>query len=178
MTRRVRVGIVGAPHGVRGELRVKPLTEDPLALKLYSPLETADGKRRFEVAAARLQGDMLVVRFKGIVDRDTAAALTHTELYVPRARLPRAEPGEYYHADLIGLRVETVTGESVGEIVAVRNFGAGDLFEVARPGRDSVYVPFTDAFVPQIDLDGGRALIDPPAGLLDDAAENLDEERG
>ncbi len=175
---RIHVATIGAPHGVRGELRVKPFTEDPLALKTYSPLETEDGKQSLAVTAARVQGHMVVAKFDGITDRDRAAALTNTKLYVPRSRLPKAAQGEYYHTDLIGLRAETTGGETIGEIVAVQNFGAGDLLEIAREGRDTALVPFTAEFVPEIDIDGGRARIAPPEGLLDDGAKNLDEERG
>jgi 16S rRNA processing protein RimM len=121
---------------------------------------------------------MVVAKFDGIADRDLAAALTNIKLYVPRERLPKARRGEYYHTDLIGLRVETAEGENIGEIVAVQNFGAGDLLEIARDGRDTALIPFTAEFVPEIDIAAGRAIIAPPDGLLDDEAENLDEEQG
>ncbi len=174
---RILVGVIGAPHGVRGEMRVKPFTEEPLALKRYGALESEDGKQRFAVVTARLQGDMVIAKFDGVSDRDRAAALTNIRLYVPRERLPEPEPDEFYHADLIGLRVETEGAEVIGTVAAVQNFGAGDLLEIARTGRDSVHIPFTDDFVPLVDIAGGRVVIAPPDGLLDDTAENRDEER-
>ena len=175
---RILVGVIGAPHGVRGEMRIKPFTEDPLALKAYGPLETEDGKKSFAVLAARLQGDMLVVKLEGVADRDAAAALTHTKLYVPRERLPATGKGEYYATDLIGLRVEDSAGQVIGTVSGLSNFGAGDLLDVKREGREPVFVPFTESFVPVIDLQAGRIVVAPPDGLFDDSAENHDEEPG
>jgi 16S rRNA processing protein RimM len=178
MTRRIHVATIGAPHGVRGEVRVKPLTDDPLALKKYGPLESEDGKRTFSILSARMQGEMAIVKFDGITDRDVAATLTHTKLYVPRERLPEPKAGEYYASDLVGLRVEDESGVEIGSVLGVVNFGAGDLIEISRAGRDSVHIPFFENFVPKIDLDGGRIVITPPDGLLDDNAVNNDEEPG
>lgn len=175
---RILVGVIGAPHGVRGELRIKPFTESPLALKSYGPLESEDGRQHFTVTAARMQGEMVVARLEGITDRDKAASLTNIRLYVPRERLPAPADDEFYHADLIGLAAEQEDGTTIGTIIAVQNFGAGDLLEIERKGRDSVYLPFTDAFVPKVDLAASKVIIAPPDGLLDDDAENQDEERG
>jgi 16S rRNA processing protein RimM len=173
---RILIGVIGAPHGVRGELRFKPFTDDPLALKRYGPLESEDGKRTFKVLTARVQGDMVVAKFDGVADRDEAAALTHIRLFVPRERLPQPGDDEFYHADLIGLRADDETGARIGTVLAVDNFGAGDLLEISREGLESVHVPFTDDFVPVVDIAGGRVVIS-PRGLLD-PGENLDEERG
>ncbi len=176
--RRILVGIAGAPHGVKGELRFKPLTDEPLAVKTYGPLETEDGRRRFAVLAARLQGDMVVLKLDGVADRDAAAALTHAKLYVPRERLPAPLGGEFYVSDLIGLSVEDESGALIGEVLSIQNYGAGDLIEIGRERQDSALVPFTEAFVPKVDIPAGRIIIAPPDGLLDDEAENHDEEPG
>ncbi len=162
---------IGAAHGVRGQVRVKSHTADPEAFRDYGPLYDEHG-RRFVVASTRpLRDDMLVVAFEGLTDRTAAEALTRTKLYVDRSALPEpADEDEFYHADLLGLAVVTAAGEAVGTVVAVPNFGADDLIEVARPGRRSVYVPFTRAVVPVVDVAGGRIVIEPPEGLLDDDA--------
>jgi len=175
---RILVGVVGAPHGVRGEVRVKPFTAEPLALQSYGPLESEDGRRTFSVLSARLQGGMAVVKFDGVTDRDHAAALTGTALFVPRARLPEPGEGEYYQADLIGLDAEDAAGNRIGTVAAIDNFGAGDLLEIARPDAPSFHIPFTDDFVPVVDIPGGRVVLAPPDGLLDGEVENRDEERG
>ncbi|MDX6806085.1 ribosome maturation factor RimM [Terrihabitans rhizophilus] len=166
---RILVGVFGAPHGVRGELRLKAYTADPLAVKAYSPLESEDGKRRFTLTSARLQGDMVVARVDGIADRDAAAALTNLKLYVPRERLPQAaDEDEFYQADLIGLRVENASGEELGTITAVHDFGAGDVLEIKLPASGTAYLPFTKAIVPTVEVSAGRVIADPPADWLDE----------
>jgi 16S rRNA processing protein RimM len=167
---RILVGVIGAPHGVRGELRVKPFTAEPLALKGYGPLESEDGRKVLTLLSARMQGEMVVARFEGILDRDAAALLTNTKLFVPRDRLPEpdADEDEFYQADLIGLRVEDETAAVVGTVAAIVDFGAGDLVEIAREKATSVHLPFTRAFVPVVDIAGGRIVIAPPENWLDD----------
>jgi len=171
MTRLVQIGVFGAPHGVRGELRVKSFTADPQALAGYRPLTDEAGARRFDVAAARLlKDDMLVVRLKDVGDRDAAAALTGVGLFAPRDALPATDDeDEFYYADLVGLRAETADGVRLGEVIAVTNFGADDLLEI-RLGRSrrTVYLPFTKAVVPLVDMAGGRVVVDPPEGALDE----------
>ena len=170
---RVCVGKIGAAHGVRGEVRVFAHTEEPLAIRDYGALEDESGARKFEVVSARAGNGHLVVRFKGIDDRNAAEALTHTQLYVPRERLPEPQgDGAVYQTDLIGLRVETKTGETLGEVIAVPNYGASDLLEI-RPVQkgESLLIPFIDEFVPVVDVEGGRIVVDPPAGLLGEEKE-------
>jgi 16S rRNA processing protein RimM len=163
-TNLVCVAQVGGAHGVRGEVRVKAFTADPLALKDYSPLQAEDG-RRFSIVSARAAKDMLVVRFEGIENREAVEALRHLRLYVPRERLPPAEEDEFYHADLIGLAVVDTAGTELGTIVAVPNYGAGDLLEIAPAGGGpTVLLPFTKTTVPHVDLSGRKVSIDPPEG--------------
>ncbi len=160
----VLVAHIGAAHGIKGEVRVKSFTAAPLDLAGYSPLEAADG-RRFIVKAARPAGaspDMLVVRFQGVDDRNAAEALNGLDLSVPRERLPAPEADEFYHADLIGLEAVTPEGAPLGTVIAVPNYGAGDLLEIAPPRGLSLLVPFTRAAVPEIDLAAGRVTVVPP----------------
>ena len=163
MAGRVCIAQIGAAHGVRGEVRLKAFTEDPLSVRRYGPLETEDG-RRFEIEAVRpTKDDMLVARLKGISDRDTAERLTNLRLYVGRDRLPKPADGEFYHADLIGLAATTADGAPFGTVKAVHNFGAGDLLEIEpAAGGATVMLPFTEATVPTIDIAGGRVVIAPP----------------
>ncbi|HQF31159.1 MAG TPA: ribosome maturation factor RimM, partial [Hyphomicrobiales bacterium] len=176
---RVCLAVIGAAHGVRGEVRVKPFGADPLALGAYGPLADESGTREFEVAALRpVKGGMLVVRFRGVADRDAAERLNGTRLYVDRDRLPPPGEDEFYHADLIGLGAVHIDGAPLGRVVAVPDFGAGDLLEIATGGGKTLLVPFTRAVVPEIDLAGGRLVVDPPPGLLDEAGADEDEEAG
>jgi len=173
MVERVRIGKIGAAHGVRGEVRLFAYTEEPLAIRSYGELEDESGARRFRIASVRPAKDHLVARFEGIEDRNAAEALTHVELYVPRARFPRQkEAGKFYCADLIGLAVETKNGGRLGEVIGVQNFGAGDLLEIKLvAGGNTAFLPFVDAYVPLIDIEGGKIVADPPEGLFEGSAK-------
>jgi 16S rRNA processing protein RimM len=159
MADRVCVAQIGAPHGVRGEVRIWTFTADPMAVTRYGPLQSEDGKRAFEIEAVRPAKGHLVARLRGVDDRDAAERLTNIKLFVPRERLPLPEDGEFYHADLIGLRVEDKNGSEIGAVIAVHNFGAGDLLEVQPPEGGAMLLPFTDAVVPEVDIKGGRVVV-------------------
>ena len=159
---RICVAQIGAPHGVRGEVRLRSFTADPLAVADYGVLETEDGAARFEIEAVRPAKDHLVARLRGVSDRNAAEKLTGLRLYVPRERLPAPHAGdEFYHADLVGLAVVDASGDALGRVVAIHNFGAGDLIEI-KPERynATVMLPFTDAAVPSVDIAGGRIVVD------------------
>ena len=162
MTAPVCVARIGAAHGVRGAVRLWTFTEDPLAVKDYGPLMTKDGTRQFEVTHAREAKDHLVVTLKGVASRDDAERLNGLELYVPRDRLPETDDGEYYHTDLIGLAAVTTTEQPLGKVIAIHNFGAGDIIEIAPPQGATMLLPFTNAVVPTVDLDAGRVVIELP----------------
>lgn len=163
----VLLGRIGAAHGITGAVRVKPFTANPESLGDYGDLVTGDG-RSFRVKKLRPSGEMLVVEFAGVTNRNAAEALNGTDLFVPRDRLPAVEADdEFYHADLVGLDVVTRDGARIGVISSVENYGAGDLIEIERETGGPVLVPFTRAAVPEIDLKARRVVIDPPPGLLE-----------
>lgn len=167
MTERVIVAKIGAAHGVRGEVKLWPFTQDPMAVAEYGPLETKDGARSFEIETVRAAGNHLVARLKGVGDRDAAQALTNTELYVPRDRLPAIDEGDtYYHSDLIGLDAVNEAGTQIGTIHAVHDFGAGAVLEILPLGSgDTLMLPFTDATVPKVDLAAKQVVVVPPAEI-------------
>ena len=153
---RVCLGAIAAPHGVRGLLKVKSFTEQPENLAAYGPLSDESGNRKFELEILGRAGGLTLVRLKGVRDRDQAAALRGTKLFVARSALPPPQDEEFYHADLIGLTVVSPSGEEIGKVKAVQNYGAGDLLEVHRPDGRGLELPFTKAVVPELDLAGGR----------------------
>jgi 16S rRNA processing protein RimM len=162
---RVCVGQIGAPHGVRGEVRLRSFTAEPEAITQYGPLETEDG-RILEIEALRPAKDHFVAALTGIGDRNAAERLANLKLYVPRERLPElVETDEFYHTDLIGLAVVNKAGERLGTVLAIHNFGAGDLIEVQleTEGRTEL-VPFDAMHVPEVEIAAGRIVIDPPQG--------------
>lgn len=165
----ILVGAIAGAHGVRGDVRLISFTGVPEDVGAYGPLRTEDG-RMVEILTLKPGAKGFNARLKGVTSREAAEALKGTRLYVPRAALPEAaeEEGEFYHADLLGLAVETVSGEAAGRIVGVHDFGAGDLLEIAPEAGPSFYVPFTRAAVPVIDVPGGRAVIDPPTESEDE----------
>jgi len=163
VTDRICVAQIGAPHGIRGEVRLRSFTQDPMAVKAYGPLESEDGTRRFEIEALRPAKGHFVARLAGVGDRDAAEKLTNIKLYVSRDKLPPIDDGEtFYHADLVGLLAVTSDGAPLGTVTAILNFGAGDLVEIKPPGGgEALMVPFTDAAVPQIDIAAGRMVVVP-----------------
>jgi 16S rRNA processing protein RimM len=161
VTDRICVAQIGAAHGIRGEVRLRSFTEDPMAITSYGPLESEDGARRFEIEALRPSKDLFVARLAGVNDRNAAEQLTNVKLYVSRERLPPAAEGEFYHADLVGLAAVTPDGASLGTVTAVHNFGAGDVIEIKPENGETLLVPFTDTTVPEVDIAGGRMVVVP-----------------
>ncbi|MCC6982458.1 MAG: ribosome maturation factor RimM [Bauldia sp.] len=163
--KRVIVARIGAAHGIRGEVRVKTFTEDPLSVGDYGALHAHDG-RSFEIETLRPAGgadaSMLVVTLSGVRDRNAAEALNGVELSIDRALLPATAEDEFYAADLVGLRAETPEGEPVGKVRAVVNYGAGDIVEILPASGTTILVPFSKAAVPEVDLTAGRIVVIPP----------------
>ena len=168
---RVVLGVVTGPHGIRGEVKLKSFTADPRAIASYGPVGLGDTGRSARIRSLKPQGALFIAALEGVADRTAAEALKGMELHVPRSALPPAAEGELYQADLIGLAVFLKDGAALGKVVAIPNYGAGDLLEIAVPGRrDTVLVPFVAAMAPVVDPQAGRIVIDPPEGLLDDGA--------
>lgn len=173
----VLMGKIGAAQGLRGEVRVSSYTDDPTAIGDYGNLVTKDG-RVFEVLEVRESKNVVIVRFRGVNDRNAAEALNGTELYIDRSNLPddELEEDEFFYSDLEGLEAKDAEGKSYGLVSAVYDFGAGDLLELKGPGRRPTLIPFTEAAVLEIDLEGGSILIDPlAAGLIDNPEDGKDD---
>jgi len=193
---RVCLGAFAGAHGVRGEAKAKTFTAAPENVALYGPVETEDGKRRFILRIVRvLKPDLVIVSAPEIESREDAASLAGVKFYVDRAALPVAAGDEFYIEDLIGLAALAEDGARLGEVVAVHNFGAGDIIEIAAAAgetgaatarakksgaKGSLMVPFMSATVPSVDLARGRLTI--AAGALADnggpGAPRLDDETG
>jgi 16S rRNA processing protein RimM len=165
MTAPICIARIGAAHGVRGAVKLWTFTEDPFAVQHYGPLTTKDGSRQFEVATAREAKGHLVATLKGVATREDAERLNGIELYIAREKLPATDQDEYYHADLIGLAAVTAADEPLGRVLAIHNFGAGDIIEIAPPHGPTLLLPFTNAVVPSVDLAAGRVVIELPAEI-------------
>ena len=168
---RVLLGVVAAPHGIRGAVRIKSFTEDPMSLGAYGPLSDESGRKEYRVEPLSAARGAVLARIEGVADRTAAEALRGLRLYVERSALPETGEREWYEADLIGLAAVGKDGRDWGKVIAFHDFGAGSMMEVSG----GAMLPFTDAVVPEIDIPGGKVVVDPPAGLLAGGGEKEDE---
>jgi 16S rRNA processing protein RimM len=166
---KVLAGIITGAHGIKGEVKLRSFTADPKAITAYGPLLASTGER-FEIQKLKPRKDGFIATLKGVVDRNKAETLKGVELFVLRLQLPEPEKDEVYIHDLIGVRVVEKDGASFGTVVAVPNFGAGDLIEIRRDGaEETVLVPFARDYVPVIDLAKREIVVDLPETYLDES---------
>lgn len=176
---KVCLGVISGAHGIRGEVKIKAFGEDPLAIGAYGPLSDETGGTTVEITSVRPSKGGVIARIKGVGDRTQAEALKGLKLFVERSALPEAAEDEYYHADLVGLSVELSDGKPMGTVIAVQDFGAGPMLEISLSGpaktgakrEETFLAPFTREIVPEVDLAGGRLVLDPPPGLLEGSEE-------
>lgn len=161
----VLVGAVSGARGLKGEVRIKSFTEDPMAIATYGELLSEDGSRRFKIKITGSAKGQLLAKVANVNDRTAADILKGTRFYITRDILPKAEEGEFYHSDLIGLSAVGLDGSDLGKITAIDNYGAGTFLEVEA--EESFLVPFTKEAVPEVLISEGRVVIDPPEGLFE-----------
>lgn len=177
--RRVLLGEISGAHGIRGDVIVRSYAADPSGIAAYGALETAQGKTLPKLSVVRVTDRGVIARFAGVTDRNAAETFKGTQLWIARDRLPKAADGEYYHADLIGLDAVAPDGTGIGHVIAVENFGAGDLLEIRlKDSKQTEYVPFTNAAVPEVDLAAGRLVVVMPEVLDDEDGEEADGDLG
>jgi len=169
----VCLGRITGVHGVRGLVTVQTFTETPADICAYGPVRTSSG-RELELMVKSAKKAGLIVAVSGVASREAAAALKGEELFTTRERLPQTGAQEWYLADLVGLAALDQAGGSLGTVIAVENFGAGDLLEIAPEDGASVYLPFTREFVPQVDVGAGHMVLAPPLGVFE-AADDADQ---
>ncbi|MDP2009725.1 MAG: ribosome maturation factor RimM [Phenylobacterium sp.] len=169
--RLLQVARVAGAFGVRGEIRITTFTEDPLALAAYRVLTREDGSPGLTITAARAVKGAVIARAAGIDTRDQAEALRGLKLFIAREALPAPDEDEFYHADLLGLTLETPEGELMGKVKTIQDFGAGDLIEVQPPMGASWWLPFTRETVPEVRIAEGKLIAVRPAEIDGDAEE-------
>lgn len=165
----VVVGRIGRPHGLRGEVTVQVITDDPDSRFAAGAVLGTDpaGRGPLTVAGMRRSGPVLVIGFEGIADRDAAEALRGTSLTLDAATLPVPDdPEEFYDHQLVGLSVVDRAGTVLGTVAEVWHPPAAPVLAVTRPDGSQELVPFVSAIVPTVDLAGGRLVVDPPDGMF------------
>ncbi len=159
--------IVGV-HGIRGFVKVKAFTENPGLLAEGPPLCDSTGEKTFPFLSFQQHGNIFLAQVEGVSDRNAAEKLRGTKLYAPRAALPEiTAKNTYYHSDLVGITAYNDKREVIGRVLAVANFGAGDLLEIKPPKGNSFYLPFTGTVVPHVDVAKKEMTVEVPHGLLD-----------
>ncbi|KQT65932.1 MULTISPECIES: ribosome maturation factor RimM [unclassified Aureimonas] len=175
----VLLGVVGGAHGIKGEVRIRSFTADPTDIGAYGPLVDAKGNR-YTIRSARVQKTVVVAAIAEVRDRNHAERLNGTELFVDRSMLPDEDDEDaFFQTDLVGLSAVSVTGEPIGTVIAIHDFGAGDVVEI-RPERGAtVMIPFSEAAVPEIDIEAGSMTVEPvAAGLAETVGDQAEEAAG
>lgn len=164
--RKILVGVILGAHGVRGDVRVRSFTSDPKSLFKFKAVTDESGKR---VVALKHKGAAkgdFIVSLADVKDKDAADALRGTKLFVERAALPKTRKREYYEVDLVGIKVLTVEGKTLGEVQALHDYGAGPFLEINPSKGQSFMLPFNDVFVPDVDLESDIITAFIPEGWL------------
>lgn len=176
---RVLLGRINGAHGIRGDVVVHSYTEVPQAIGDYGELTDSAGGRALRLKVLRVTTKGVIARVTGIGDRTAAETLKGAELWIERHQLPEAAPGEFYYEDLAGLQAVDREGSQFGEVVGVVNYGAGDLLEIRLSANGKTeLVPFGEAFVPEVDVAGGRVVVAWPLSfeIVNEVEETPDEE--
>jgi 16S rRNA processing protein RimM len=163
-TRRICVGQFAGAHGVRGLVKLRSFTAEPEAIFTYAPLTSENGDRVFKLTLKSPAKDGFVAGVEGIPDKESADLLRGDKLYVARDLLPKTSTGEYYEADLIGLKASDSQGKEYGKVLDVHDHGAGVFLEIGSSKKDSFMLPFKDSFVPSVNFDDESILIIVPEG--------------
>ncbi len=164
-----QVGVYANTHGVRGEIKVYPTTDDPkrfLRLKQVI-LQTKEGDKILEIAGVRFQKNMVLVKFRGIDDINEIEKYKGSPLLIPREEAIPLGKDEYYIPDLIGMSVYTESGERLGELTEVMQTGANDVYIVQTP-KGEVLLPAIAECILDVDVESGRMLVHLMKGLVDE----------
>ena len=169
MVDKLRVGVISSTHGIRGEVKVFPTTDDPARFKSLKKVILEAKRETLELTVERVKffKQFVIVKFKGIDDINDVEKYKGAELWVTREDAVPLEEGEYFISDLIGLTVMTDEGEKLGTLKDVLQTGANDVYEVTMSGGKTVLLPVIDECVLDVDLEKGEVLVHVMDGLLD-----------
>ena len=174
---KVCIAVITGAHGVRGAVRVKPFTADANTVSNYGTLSDEKGKQSFDLTVTGQTKGQLIANIKGVNDRNDAEDLKGMELYINRDKLPNTDDDEFYHIDLIGMRMELSDGTHYGTLKAVHNFGADDLLDVNLAEGGTVMLPFTKEVIPTVDMKARLLVVNPPIEVEARPDEQVGEEQ-
>lgn len=169
----IKVGVIASAHGIRGQVKLRSLTENPKDLLTYSPLTDAKGARVFVFTCEGIKDDSLIVSIEGVADRNAAELLKNIGIYAPANLLPEKEDGMWYYSELVGMQAQTSDGKPYGKIIGVHNFGAGDILEFTLADGSNEMLPFKEGFIGDVHENDGFVVVYPPDYL--EAAEDEKE---
>lgn len=173
--KRVCLGAIVGVHGIKGEVKVKSFTEVDTDIDTYGLVENKKGDKTYSIKVTGHSKELLRVKIKGVDDRNLAETLVGTEFYVNKAALPETQEDEFYHADLIGLKViEKSSQKEVGKVEGVYNFGAGDILELKVKATNRLeMIPFTKQYVPEVNVKEGYIIVE--SAIMNFAPEEAEE---
>jgi 16S rRNA processing protein RimM len=159
----VCVAKISSAHGIKGAVKVKSFTEDPMSVADFTVLYNKDASEEYALEVQSCSQNMLLAYIDGVNDRNEAEALKNKELFIYRDELEDPEDEEFYYEDLVGLRVKLQNGKEYGQIYSIQNYGAGDILEVKlKSDNKKVLMPFTKEIFPNINIKSGSVVIIPP----------------
>ena len=171
-TGQLPLGVIVGPQGIKGQFKVKSFAESPQSLSAYGPVTMDNGQQlKLHVISVNTKG-LAIARAKGVETREAAEALRGLTLYVSRDSLPDLDDGEFYHADLLGVTIVEKNGGRLGKIVAIHDFGAGEIAELAPESGPTIMIPFGGDRLLAVDMVAKEICLLVPPGLLDDAGVN------
>lgn len=167
MEQRFQVGVITSTHGVRGEVKVFPTTDDAARFKKLKQVILDTGKEEvlLEITGVKFFKNMVILKFEGIDDMDTANQYRQKRLYVTRENAVKLEENEYYIADLMGLKVTSDEGEALGTIAEVLQTGANDVYIIKKSGEEDLLLPAIKDCVKEVDIEGGSMVVHLLPGL-------------
>lgn len=166
-TKQICIAEVMTAHGVRGLVKLRCHLEDPADLKDYNPVSDANGKTYEIILKNPVQKDW-IAEIKGVVDRNEAEKLRGLKFYIDREDMPEADDGEFYYEDLIGCKAISPQGLVLGSVIAVENFGAGDLLEIKPANGQSYYLPIAEPYVQDIQIENKTIIIEPAKEFMNE----------
>jgi len=174
--RLILMGRILGAHGVKGLVKLASFAENPEDIARYGPLFDKAGERQWTIKLNGVMKNHFLAVFSDVTSKEQVDALKGTELYVPRSKLPKPKKGEYYYTDLMGLEARLADGTIFGKVRDLQNYGAGDILFITRPTGPEELILFSPTTVPEVNVEEGYLVLDPPAIMEDDEDDTSREE--